>query len=225
MLNTLNANNWQPKHQQGLVLFIALIALVAISLASVALMRSVDTSVLVAGNLAFKQTATNSGDSGVEGAVQWLTDTSNASASDPWADVAYALNNDDVLHGYYSSTKESEDDPEFLYKDTTWATAKSAPAVGSLYKDGIEYADATLTKPTGNVVRYIIQRMCRAPNQTLSAANCLFSDTSEDNRSKRVLRSDEAGGGVISTSSPIYRITARVVGPKNTTSFIQAYAY
>ena len=41
--------------QRGLVLFFALIALVAMSLAALALVRSVDTSTLISGNLAFRQ--------------------------------------------------------------------------------------------------------------------------------------------------------------------------
>ena len=45
------------KSQKGVVLFFALIALVAMSLAAAALVRSVDSGVLVAGNLAFKQSA------------------------------------------------------------------------------------------------------------------------------------------------------------------------
>lgn len=48
--------------QQGVVLFVALIILVAMTLAGIALMRSVDTNVLIAGNLAFRQGATMAGD-------------------------------------------------------------------------------------------------------------------------------------------------------------------
>jgi Tfp pilus assembly protein PilX len=46
-----------PRRQRGAILFIALIVLVAMSLAGIALMRSVDTNVLIAGNLAFRQSA------------------------------------------------------------------------------------------------------------------------------------------------------------------------
>ena len=46
--------------QEGVVLFIALIVLVAMSLAGVALMRSVDTALVVAGNFAFKKSAIRS---------------------------------------------------------------------------------------------------------------------------------------------------------------------
>ena len=45
----------RTRAQQGVILFIALIVLVAMSLAGIALMRSVDTNVLIAGNLAFRQ--------------------------------------------------------------------------------------------------------------------------------------------------------------------------
>jgi len=211
--------------QRGVVLFIALIALVAMSLAAVALIRSVDTATLVAGNLAFKQSATSSGDSGAEGAIGWLTTTSAAATSDPWTDAAHAFNNDNPAAGYYSSINVGA--PLDLFADATWSPATSAPATGNLYDaTGHEYFDATHTKPTGNTVRYVIERMCRTPNQLLTEADCLFSDTSEDNRSKRVLTYGEAGGANSSTAgSPIYRITARILGPKNTVSYTQAYAY
>jgi hypothetical protein len=66
-------------------LFVALIVLVAMSLAGIALMRSVDTNVLIAGNLAFRQGATARGDWGVEDARTWIT--ANAAIPDrppPW---------------------------------------------------------------------------------------------------------------------------------------------
>lgn len=225
MSNNFRLNAIRSMRQRGVVLFIALIALVAMSLAAIALIRSVDTSTIIAGNLAFKQAATTSGDSGPEGAILWLTTTANAATSDPWTDSAHALNNDNTLVGYYSSINAAA--PLDLFAETTWATTNTAPAAGSYYDaQGAEYFDSTHTQPTGNTVRYLIQRMCRAPNQVLSATGCLFSDTSEDNRSKRVLDYSGAGGGNSSIAgSPIYRVTARVIGPKNTVSYIQAYAY
>ena len=54
------------RRQRGVVLFISLIVLVAMTLAGVALVRSVDTTNLIAGNLAFKQGATLSGDAAIE---------------------------------------------------------------------------------------------------------------------------------------------------------------
>jgi len=56
--------------QRGIVIFIALIALVVMMIAGLALMRSVDTGNLIAGNLAFRQRAVHSADGGVEVARQ-----------------------------------------------------------------------------------------------------------------------------------------------------------
>jgi type IV pilus assembly protein PilX len=59
--------------QQGVVLFIALIVLVAMTLAGLAMMRSVDTNNLIAGNLAFKNAAASAGDAAIEAARAWVT--------------------------------------------------------------------------------------------------------------------------------------------------------
>ena len=61
-----------PKQQRGVVLFIALIVLVAMSLAGVALWRSIGTGVLIAGNIAIQRGAVTSSDAGIEGARTWL---------------------------------------------------------------------------------------------------------------------------------------------------------
>jgi type IV pilus assembly protein PilX len=77
----------QPRHrlatassnrQQGVVLLVALIVLVALTLAGVALVRSVDTANLVAGNLSFHQSAIQAGERSTELAVTWLTDPNNS---------------------------------------------------------------------------------------------------------------------------------------------------
>ena len=59
-------------YQRGVSLVIALIALVAMTLAGLALMRSVDTTNLISGNLAFRQSALNATDVGVETALVTL---------------------------------------------------------------------------------------------------------------------------------------------------------
>jgi len=61
-----------PRKQSGVVLFIALIVLVAMSLAGVALWRSIGTGVLIAGNVAMQRGAVTSSDGGIEAARAWL---------------------------------------------------------------------------------------------------------------------------------------------------------
>jgi type IV pilus assembly protein PilX len=58
------------RSQRGVVLFIALIALVAITLASIALIRSVDTANVIAGNFAFKESTIHATDVGTETAAE-----------------------------------------------------------------------------------------------------------------------------------------------------------
>ncbi|MBX3662621.1 MAG: hypothetical protein KF804_09240 [Burkholderiales bacterium] len=60
------------RKQKGVVLFIALIVLVAMSLAGVALWRSIGTGVLIAGNIAMQRGAVTSSDVGIESARTWL---------------------------------------------------------------------------------------------------------------------------------------------------------
>ena len=55
--------------QRGVVMFIALLVMVALSLAGIALIRSADTATIVSGNLAFKQAAVYAVDRSVEQAV------------------------------------------------------------------------------------------------------------------------------------------------------------
>ena len=60
------------RRQRGVVLFIALIAMVVLSLAGVALIRSVDTAGSVAGNIAFREASTTAVNLAVEQAVNWV---------------------------------------------------------------------------------------------------------------------------------------------------------
>ncbi|MBT9523223.1 MAG: hypothetical protein IV101_20285 [Dechloromonas sp.] len=190
--------------QRGAVLFFALIALVVMTLAAVALIRSVDTNTLIAGNLAFKQSATSSGDGGVEAAITWLTNN------------AAALDNSSAAAGYYNSVNQL---PAMNLVGLTWSAANSQSAG---------------TDAAGNTVRYIIQRMCRhtgAANSLVSPviipdeSNCLFSDGEKGGSGKGVLAATEAGAGLTGSGSPIYRVTAQVTGPRNTVSYVQAFVF
>jgi Tfp pilus assembly protein PilX len=122
-----------PAKQRGVVLFIALIVLVAMTLAGIAIMRSVDTTNAVAGNMAFKESTLASADNGIAQAFTWLTTTENNAAT------SAQLENDVPSQGYYAVVSYPSDwtDP------SVWASALS---LGS--------------DTAGNTVDYIIQRMC-----------------------------------------------------------------
>jgi Tfp pilus assembly protein PilX len=216
--------------QRGVVLFFALIALVAMSLAAVALIRSVDTSTIIAGNLAFKQSATSAGDVGINTAMDWLA--ANDSGR-PGVDVnvntnpahafnvtclatraAGALSATDpgcavVVPGYHSSLETLD-----LFANATWNDTNTVLLVTNA--------------STGNTVRYIIQRMCRVANTTANKADCLFGGAiaNQDNFAVKHY-ANVCDAGVCSSDglSPQIRITARTEGPRNTSSYVQAFVY
>lgn len=208
--------------QRGVVLFFALIALVAMSLAAVALIRSVDTNTMIAGNLTFKQAATTSGDAGVEAAVNWLAATEAAnSALNVLADSTHPFNvtNLAARPGYHSSA-----DPALnLTADATWDGANNIVAG---------------TDGSGNTISYIIQRMCRTANALPSSqelplllppkTGCLFSSATEDKNGQNILLPQEVCNGAgcpVAGQTPQIRITARTTGPRNTVSYVQAFVY
>lgn len=193
----------QSKKQQGVVLFIALIALVIMSLAAVALIRSVDTSTVIAGNLASKQSATTSADSGLETALIWMASISDLTT----------FNNDHATVGYYAT--QTNDPTTF-----NWNDADSKPA-----SDASGNINASGTDASGNTIRYVIQRMCRVAGEP-AAGNCLFGAPAVNTSSQGVRPAPLACATCSNTEqSPIYRVTARVVGVKNTISYIQAFIY
>lgn len=82
-----------PRRQEGVVLMVALIVLVAMTLAGIGIMRAVDTGTLVAGNIGFRQAAVASGDSGIEAARTWLIVNRDT------------LDTDQTGQGYYSTRR------------------------------------------------------------------------------------------------------------------------
>lgn len=196
--------------QSGVVLFIALITLVVIMLAAVALVRSVDTGNLIAGNVSFRRAATSSADTGVENAITWISAKEVADqAKDPFSDASHVLNSTDAANGYYSNEPGDTSDASFVNVTSaaTWVDGKSKAVAG--------------TDASGNSVRYIIQRMCKTADVALDKDNCIFSDAEVDTGSKKGGFPKPTKNG----SSVMYRVTARVTGPRNTVSYVQAFIY
>jgi uncharacterized membrane protein YgcG len=194
------------------ILFIALIVIVAMALAGLALVRSVDTNVIVAGNIAFKQSATNAGDEGIEAARTWLLANKSTLSDDQMAPPASA---------YFSNWQATSDltGNDSAKTDFDWNS-------NSL--------EVTAGDTAGNRVRYVIHRMCADSNKTPSSTTCVKVSststgalTSGGEYSGR--RGYEGGGSSsgfnLTATTVYYRITVRVDGPRNTTSYVQALMY
>ena len=191
--------------QQGVVLFIALIVLVAMSLAGIALMRSVDTGTVIASNLAFRQGATYAGDIGVEAARTWLVANSASVTTDQpgvtggpgyWATMQTGID----LLGTNSSVAD------FAWSDTVSVNVTS-PA-----------------PPTGYTVRYVIHRLCNATGATTDTS-CVKSADAASSTSGTKGAATYGSYAISVSTSAYYRITVRVLGPRNALSYVQAVLY
>lgn len=200
--------------QRGLALFFALIAMVAIMLAAIVLVRSVDTATLISGNLAFQQNATRSADSGTEAAITWLFARQAAnSTKNVLIDPTHEFNIDAATAGYFASL-----DP-----------AKSLTAtIGTRFLWDSTDSVGLAADSSGNTVRYIIQRMCRTPGVGVSTANCLLSAPTIDSNKQNIQLPQEVCNGPgcpAAGQTPQIRVTSRTTGPKNTLSYIQTFVY
>jgi Tfp pilus assembly protein PilX len=180
--------------QRGVVLLVTLIVLVIMTLTAIALVRSMDTTNVIAGNLAFQQSATHSGDAGVEAAIAWME-----------PNVA-TLQNDSFANGYSSSISNPA-------ANQTWDNFFTTTLAGR-----------TRTLPTdavGNTATYAIQRLCLTANILPNAvgAGCTVTPAV----AVTTASSEDAGTVKLTASTQqYYRITSRTVGPRNSKSYVQA---
>lgn len=196
----LQPNVHLPSRQRGVVLVIALIVLVAMTLVAIGTLRSVDTSNVVAGNLAFKQSTLNGTDQAVETAYRYLATNLGG----------VNLQNDNTASGYYSSVPAQE--PNWT-DSSVWAGAVCMNSCS---------ADAN-----GNTAYYYIHRMCTEANTPYNGNGA----SGNPNQCHMTLPSGAATtGGSMRVGADVYqgnpqlyyRITARVVGPRNSVSIVQA---
>src|SRR3989475_11564227 len=127
--------------QGGTILIIALIVLVAMTLAGIATMRSVDTATITASNIGLRQASVNAADQGIQAGVAWLT-----------ANLGPTLVNDNhqsgtASKGYFSSVPASDPD---------WNNPLNWGEAGQLNNG--------TTDAGRNVVFFLIHRLCPGPN-------------------------------------------------------------
>jgi Tfp pilus assembly protein PilX len=183
--------------QRGAVLFIALIVLVAMTLAGIAIMRSVDTATLIAGNIAFRQGALQSGDRGIEQAYLWLIANRSTLATT------------NLAQGYFSSQADLDwnaagswtnsllvGPPDAAGNSVSYVIHRMCNCPDTAYNGNCATGEANqcaLDIPTG-----------AAPPPAQGDSFVVGSP------------------GYLQDPQVFYRITVRSQGPRNTTSLIQA---
>jgi len=201
--------------QRGIVMFIALLVMVALSLAGIALIRSADTATVVSGNLAFKQAAVYAVDRSIEQAVKALFDpTADPALSAP--DIVdktanlpsqnyYACVQNAAGTGCLPAADPVPEIPAALANRTTFSGA------------GLNVGQVDATKDAAdNKAYYVIERMCANAGPAVGS-NC--------NLSSQALGADAGTQhyeGLGRPGDAYYRVTIRVEGPRNTVAYAQA---
>jgi Tfp pilus assembly protein PilX len=198
MTNLQKFNLPSATKQSGVVLFITLVALVIMLIASVALIRSTDTNLLISGSLAFKRDVVNQAERSMPSIrTKFTSGALSTSASKQMNSV--------VNDNYYATIQPSSalGIPNILLNTTTFDTA--------MPNNNITYAGGGIT------IRYVIDRMCLATGE-ISPSNCTISKAGTDlgGGKKQILGKLSGEDGVV------YRISIRATGPKNTEAFMQS---
>lgn len=181
---------------RGIALPFTLIALVVLLLAGVGLIRAMDVGLLQAGNLAFRRDLANQAERGIAKAVTLLNSGALATESAREADS---------LANNYSATRlatNAQGIPTLLTSDAAFTAAAFT---------GADITDST----TGVTVRWVIDRQCAATGSMLSTS-CATALSGSDSAA------DDRYRFVNAESLPVYRISVRATGPRNTQAFFQA---
>jgi len=194
--------------ERGAVLLFCLIALIVMLIGSVALVRSFNTTLFTAGNIAFKRDLQNQGERAVAVALDAVRGTGALVTPESRSLSRPAYN--------YSATilpTNAQGIPTTLLSAADFDAAWTAPAV---------------PVPTGQnvTIRYVIDRLCDSTglDSALGSARCQIVDNGPTGGSGSHLNvaEDASSGGAGATSLQIvYRVSIRVDGPRDTQAFFQ----
>lgn len=194
----------RPSRSGGTILAVVLVVLVVMMLGGVALLRSVDTSALLSGNLAFKRDTVNRSTVGLNEAFKVMTSTNFSLYADSNAGCAAGACADAAkwLAMNYS--------PRLLQAD-----ANGIPAVlTDTATFDAKFTVKPIDKKDGDVVRFLIERMCTDFGPS-NESMCSVSDRVQ-------VGGDTRNNPLGAVSLPLYRITVRSDGPRNTQTYAQA---
>lgn len=178
--------------QRAVSLFIALIALVALSIAGIALVRSVDTTNVISGNLAFRQAALHATDVGVETAYSALSSIASSS-----------------LEANYPTSCNSNGSCSY------WATMQPVDTRG--IPSTIQWGNISATAIDSSYsYKYVIDRLCSGTLPITDIMGSCYAAASTGAGSQK------AGAPSFTSATQVYyRVTVRVDGPRNTNSIVQ----
>jgi type IV pilus assembly protein PilX len=187
--------------QRGVVLFIALIALVAITLASIALIRSVDTANVIAGNFAFKESTIHATDVGTETAAVAMPTLVASDGSIASANKYYPVRQSVNSSGIPASVD--------------WTAVQKTPIPGT--GNSVQYVIERMCEPVVNLSTGALIN-ANGPNQSNNTNVSNFCVTTE----RCTPPSSRNASPICEVGDIYYRVTTRVSGPRGTISVVQS---
>jgi len=194
-----------PPRQRGVVLFIALIVMVVMSLAALGLIRSVDTTTAVLGNLALRQAAILPANYAVEDAAVGLF-------SDAGGPRIPDIRVDTPAQNYYAEHNQVAGWDDQYGVPQPLQTKAAAQALTRFFNDA-----------ENNRITYVTERMCVRTAPVIPVDNSAAETWCDMGQPK------QSPGTTVNQGTPLvlpqqvfYRVTVRVDGPQNTVSFLQA---
>ncbi len=193
--------------QRGVVLAVVLVVLVVMMLGSVSLLNSVDTSALLSGNIGFKRDSINSAGGGLNKAFEAMKSANFQKYQDSVAGcpppaatgtACTAAGEWAKLNFYPRILETDENGIPLIIKNKTQFDAKFKVAP---------------VKANGNEMRFLIERMCETYGPS-SKVTCVLSTESP-------LGGDKWADKPGSTASPVYRVTVRTDGVRNSQTYVQ----
>lgn len=219
-----------PLHtsQRGASLVFALITLVALMLAAIALVRSVDSGTKILGNIGFQQDTIASADFGVTAATRFLTNPSSDLTTNSTATrTSTALERT----GYYASAKDPLDatgqqltgaaviaSRQLIDWDLNNCAYASGGGTCTLIPSDVAVADMG---GSASSARYVILRLCQGEGE-VSSDSCSRPLTGTSSGGMKRNGPEQDDKDRLGTSSGQYfRIIVRTVGARGTTSFTE----
>jgi hypothetical protein len=189
----------RPRRERGVVMLFGLIALVIMLIGTVAMVRSMNTSLFNAGNMGFKRDLTNQGERAVSTVLTLLQ--SGALGTEASRQASNVARN-------YSATMlaaNAQGVPNALIDPVAFAGVASA-------------ANDITVAGQGITIRYVIDRLCQPGTVAASATNCIMSDNGQSNACSSN-PCDDLSDAV--PQQAVYRLSVRVTGPRQTQAYFQ----
>lgn len=188
---------YAPGKEKGVVLFVTLVVLILMMLATLSVVRSMDTGNVIAGNFAFKQAVTQVSDRGITDALNNLANI-----------AATASGNADVANRYFA-TRQAALDSLGIPTAINWTNVSCSDEAGA--------SVANCNTDTGKYrVQYYIERQC-------DSAPTLTDLTDIKTKCDYEVRTPASAGPppVTETIAVRYRIIIRARGPRDATGLYE----